>query len=71
MRFEKLVAPCVISLLIDVPRTIDLNNHQRIEASKVCNVSTQRMLTPKFNAQLFTTYFLPEQSFAVAHFSAK
>ena len=71
MAFKKLIAFFVIRLLITVLRPVNLNHQQRREARKICDVSAQRMLTPKLNAQLFHAKLLPKQTFAVGHVPAK
>ena len=68
---EKVGTPCVISQLIRMLRSVQLNDQSRSKARKISHIRTQRMLTSELEPQLLTAQPLPQQAFAIGHLLAK
>ena len=54
MAFEEHIARCVVGLLMNMLRSINLYDQQRRKARKVSDIRAERMLAPELESKLLT-----------------
>ena len=59
MLTEKQVTPCVVSLLIRMLGSINLDNHPGRKTRKISHIRPERMLPAELDTQLLATQPLP------------